>query len=100
MKFTVRARNDGSIGIPVAYRHRLGIQPGTIVTINTDPQGRIYLKPEKATCGCCHQQVSSVSVVTGMCPACETLVELYVRDGMDMRHAMRKARYSGQDDKH
>ena len=100
MKFTVRARMDGSIGIPIAQRHRLGIAPGTLVTITTDAQGRIYLKPEKQTCGCCHQTVRSVSVVTGLCPACENLVSLYIQDGMDMKHAMLKARREGQDETH
>lgn len=96
MKFTVRARADGSIGIPVLQRHRLGILPGTQVMITVDAQGRIYLKPEKAQCGVCHEPSRSVSVVSGMCPACEELVSFYVREGMDMRHAMTRARQSAK----
>lgn len=97
MQIIVRARQDGSIGIPVMWRHRLGIAPGCQVSITKDAQGRIYLKPLKATCGCCHQQVQSVSTLSGMCPACEELVSFYVREGMDLQHAVRKARYSSRD---
>lgn len=100
MKFMVRARQDGSIGIPVNYRHRLGIQAGTLVEISTDRAGRIYLKPMPAVCSCCGESRMSVSTVDGMCPACDQLVELYIRDGMSMVAAIRKARKSGRDEQH
>lgn len=100
MKFTVQARQDGSIGIPINYRHRLGIQPGTIVEISTDRAGRIYLKPQPAKCSCCGQDQMVVSSVDGMCTACNQLVELYVREGMSIVQAIRQARKTGRDDKH
>lgn len=101
MKFSVRARCDGSIGIPIAFRYRLGILPGTVVHITTDNQGRIYLKPEKSTCLCCHEESKTISLITGMCPACEELVQFHVHDGGDsLKQAIIKARKTGRDDRH
>lgn len=100
MKFQIRARQDGSLGIPINFRHRLGIQPGTLVEVTTDRQNRIYLKPMPAVCSCCGENRMAVSSVDGMCPACNQLVELYIRDGMDMISAIRKARRSGRDEQH
>lgn len=97
MKFTVRTRQDGSIGIPVDFRHRLGIQPGVTVQFSTDTQGRIYLKPLPARCSCCGEDKMAVTNVDGMCAACNQLVEFYVRDGMDIVSAIRKARKTGRD---
>lgn len=97
MKFMVRTRVDGSIGIPVLYRHRLGIQPGTNVEVSTDRAGRIYLKPVPAKCSCCGEDRMVVSSVDGMCEACDKLVEFYVRDGYTIQQAIRKARKSGRD---
>ena len=97
MKFMVRTRVDGSIGIPVLYRHRLGIQPGTNVEVSTDRAGRIYIKPMPATCSCCGESRTAVSSVDGMCEACDKLVEFYVREGMTLTQAIRKARKSGRD---
>ncbi len=100
MKFQIRARSDASLGIPVNYRHRLGIQPGTLVDVSTDRQGRIYLKPIRAVCSCCGEDRMTVSTVDGMCPACNQLVELYIRDGMDIVSAIREARKTGRDVQH
>lgn len=99
MKFTVRARQDGSVNIPAEFRYRLGILPGTTVNFNVDPQGRIYLKPDKATCLCCHQQVKTISYISGMCPACEELVQFYVQEnGESLKKAIQKARKTGRTD--
>lgn len=97
MRFTVRVRQDGSIGIPVLYRQRLGIQPGGIMAISTDRQGRIWLKPEPAVCSCCQQGTTYISHITGMCAPCQKLVELYIQDGGDMNAAIMKARKTGRD---
>lgn len=96
MQFTVRARQDGSIGIPVNYRHRLGIQPGTTVMITTDRQGRIWMKPVPATCSCCGQAVSVISTVDGLCAPCERLVEFYIQDGMSLHKAIQRVRKEGR----
>lgn len=100
MKLTVRIRQDGSIGIPINQRHRLGIQPGGLVEISMDRAGRIYLKPTPAKCSCCLEDRMAVSQIDGMCDACNQLVALYVRDGMSMTEAIREARKTGRDDKH
>lgn len=96
----VTTRQDGSIGIPVNVRNRLGIQPGTQIQITSDRQGRIYLKPLRSKCACCGLDQMAVSSVDGMCPACNNLVEFYIREGFPITTAIRKARVSGRDSTH
>lgn len=97
MHIMVRVRQDGSIGIPVHVRHRLGVVPGQMVTITKDAQNRSYLKPEQLVCSCCHQKVNAISTYTGLCPACEQLVELHVQNGMALKYAIIEARKTGRD---
>lgn len=99
MKVTVRARQDGSLNIPKLFRSRLGIQPGTLVTISQDSQQRIYLKPHTTTCYCCGDRVPSISLATGMCQACEQLCEFYVREGHTIKDSMRLACKSAKENK-
>ena len=85
----VKVRGDGAITIPVEFRRKHSVTPGTWYQVSVTSKGKIVLSPKRTVCSLCGAEVLSVDAVTGTCPYCKTILTDMVRSGFDLSSALK-----------
>lgn len=89
----VKTRKDGSIGLPKAFRLKVGLKEHSKVSMSWDSEkGVITVKPAQLQCAACGGSFKSVDEHMGVCDECLEKITTYVKNGDSLHKAFLKVK--------
>ena len=78
--FNIKVRRDGAINLRKKNNSRIGIKPGSVVTVTVNNiNGTVTLKPDGYICSICEKSFSTHLDAFGVCKACSAALVNAIR---------------------